>query len=121
LLVGDFKLISWAQRGGDGRRAGRLRRAAGRRAGAGRAVHLRRVLVYSSANAASGSTCAPPSPPARIPTSEGTRLVKRFGYGSKAETETAALTSAELLGLAADDLPELRYGRHGFLLSGRLS
>lgn len=57
---------------------------------------------------------------ARIPTSEGTRLVKRFGYGSKAETETAALASAELLGLAADDLPEMRYGQHRFLLFGRL-
>jgi len=57
---------------------------------------------------------------ARIPTSEGTRLVKRFGYGSKAETETAAPASAELLGLAADDLPEMRYGQHRFLVFGRL-
>jgi len=56
----------------------------------------------------------------RIPTSEGTRLVKRFGYSSKAETETAALASAELLGLPADDLPEMRYGQHRFLVFGRL-
>jgi integrase len=39
----------------------------------------------------------------RVPTSSGVRLVKRFGYGSKAAAETAARHVGALLELAGDD------------------
>jgi integrase len=39
----------------------------------------------------------------RIPTSTGTRLVKRFGYTSKAEAEAAAVAVGKLLDLAGAD------------------
>jgi hypothetical protein len=47
----------------------------------------------------------------RIPTSNGTKLVKRFGYGSKADAEGAAVAVGKLLDLAAsDDLTRAKIG-----------
>jgi integrase len=47
---------------------------------------------------------------ARIPTSAGTKLVKRIGYGSKAEAKAAAEHVGALLALAADDPTRARIG-----------
>jgi NAD(P)-dependent dehydrogenase (short-subunit alcohol dehydrogenase family) len=46
----------------------------------------------------------------RIPTSTGTQLVKRFGYTSNAEVETAARHVARLLDLAPDDATRNKIG-----------
>lgn len=48
---------------------------------------------------------------ARIPTGTGTRLVKRFGYSSKTEAESAAQAAGKLLDLAgADDATRAAIG-----------
>src|SRR5579859_6088984 len=46
----------------------------------------------------------------RIPTSQGVRLIKRFGYLSKADAEKAAETVADLLNLAKDKRGRARIG-----------
>lgn len=46
----------------------------------------------------------------RIPTGTGTRLLKRFGYGSKAEAKAAAEHVAKLLALAPDDATRAKIG-----------
>lgn len=51
----------------------------------------------------------------RVPTSAGVRLVKRFGYTSKAEAKAAAEQVGRLLELAADDATR---GRIGDLITG---
>jgi len=47
---------------------------------------------------------------ARIPTSGGTRLVRRGGYPSKAAAKAAAEHAGELLGLAGDDATRAKIG-----------
>ena len=47
---------------------------------------------------------------ARIPASGGTRLVKRYGYDSKADAEAAARNVGKLLDLAPDDATRARIG-----------
>jgi integrase len=47
---------------------------------------------------------------ARIPTSAGTKLVKRYGYPSKKAAETAAGHAGKLLGLGTDDTTRARIG-----------
>ena len=47
---------------------------------------------------------------ARIPTSGGTKLVKRFGYPSKTEAGDAAEHAGKLLALATDDATRQRIG-----------
>jgi hypothetical protein len=47
---------------------------------------------------------------ARIPTSAGTKAVKRYGYGSKAAATEAAKAVGKLLDLAADDATRARIG-----------
>jgi integrase len=47
---------------------------------------------------------------ARVPTSTGTRLVRRYTYTSKAEAEAAAKHVGKLLDLAADDLTRAKIG-----------
>jgi len=47
---------------------------------------------------------------ARIPTSAGTRLVKRFGYTSKKAAEAAAGHAGKLLDLATDDVTRAKIG-----------
>jgi hypothetical protein len=46
----------------------------------------------------------------RIPTSGGTRLVKRFGYASKAEAKAAAEIVGRMLDLGTDDATRTRIG-----------
>ena len=46
----------------------------------------------------------------RIPTSTGTRLVKKLGYTSKAEAEAAAVQVGRLLDLAQDDATRATIG-----------
>jgi integrase len=59
---------------------------------------------WNSRHGSAGYAC-------RIPTSGGTKLVKRFGYGSKAEAKAAAETVGRLLGLAgADSATRARIG-----------
>lgn len=47
---------------------------------------------------------------ARIPTSQGTRAVKRYGYPSRAKAQAAAEHVGKLLGLAPDDITRARIG-----------
>jgi integrase len=47
---------------------------------------------------------------ARIPTSEGVRLVKRFGYATKADASAAAEHAGKLLDLAADETSRRKIG-----------
>lgn len=47
---------------------------------------------------------------ARVPTSAGTRLVKRFGYATKIAAEEAAQHAGKLLDLATDDATRKRIG-----------
>jgi integrase len=47
---------------------------------------------------------------ARIPTSTGTRLVKRFGYTSKKAAEAGAEHAGKLLDLATDDVTRAKVG-----------
>jgi len=46
----------------------------------------------------------------RVPTGTGTRLVKRFGYGSKTEAKNAAEHIGKLLDLGTDDATRARIG-----------
>ena len=47
---------------------------------------------------------------AGVPTSAGTKLVKRFGYATKTDAEQAAQHAGKLLGLATDDATRERIG-----------
>ena len=47
---------------------------------------------------------------ARVPTSNGVRQVKRYGYPSKAAAKAAAEHASALLGLAADEMTRARIG-----------
>ena len=46
----------------------------------------------------------------RVPTSAGTKLVKRFGYPTKAAADEAGRHEGKLLGLATDDATRKRIG-----------
>jgi hypothetical protein len=58
---------------------------------------------WNSRHGSAGYAC-------RIPTSTGTRLLKRFGYASKTEAKDAADHVGRLLGLGADDATRTRIG-----------
>ncbi len=58
---------------------------------------------WNSRHGSAGFAC-------RIPTSTGTRLVKRFGYASKAEAKAAAEHAGKLLGLGPDDATRNKIG-----------
>ncbi len=63
----------------------------------------RRDGSWNSRHGSAGYAC-------RIPTSAGIRLIKRFGYHSKADAEAAAQHVGKLLQLAADDLTRNKIG-----------
>lgn len=59
--------------------------------------------TWDSRHGSAGFAC-------RIPTSGGTKLLKRFGYASKADAKTDAERVGKLLDLAADDATRARIG-----------
>ncbi len=63
----------------------------------------RRNGSWNSRHGSAGYAC-------RIPTSMGTKLVRRFGYSSKAEAEAAAGHVGKLLDLAADEATRAKIG-----------